>query len=156
MRLDGMTECETCTLVARRDRGEAPAWDSILRTESWDLAHASGSALEGWLVLATRRHVPVVADLSDNEAAELGPLLRRVSRALRDTIGCPKTYVAQFAEHPLHQHVHVHVIPRHANQSPALNSYRIFSLLGGEQPEVSEGRRDDLAARLAKRLGLEA
>ena len=103
--------------------------------------------------MATRRHVPVVADLSDNEAAELGPLLQRVSRALRDTIGCPKTYVAQFAEHPLHQHVHVHVIPRHADQSPDLKSYRIFSLLGGDQPEVSERQRDDLAARLAEQLG---
>ena len=148
-----MTECETCSLVARRDRGEAPAWDSILRTEHWDLAHAYGSALEGWLVLATRRHVAVVADLSDEEAAELGPLLQRASRALRAVIGCPKTYVAQFAEDPLHQHVHVHVIPRHADQSPDLKSYRIFSLLGGPQPEVSEARRDDLAARLAEHLG---
>ena len=107
-----MSECEACRLVARRDHGEAPAWDNILRTERWDLVHAYGSTLEGWLVLVTRRHVSVVADLSDDEAAELGPLLQHVSRALHATIGCPKTYVAQFAEDPLHQHVHVHVIPR--------------------------------------------
>ena len=151
-----MTGCETCRLVARRDRGEAPAWDRILRTEHWDLVHAFGSALEGWLVLVTRRHVSVVADLSDDEAAELGPLVQRASRALRDTIGCPKTYVAQFAEDPLHQHVHVHVIPRHADQPPELTSYRIFSLLGGAEPEVPERRRDELAARLAERLELDA
>jgi diadenosine tetraphosphate (Ap4A) HIT family hydrolase len=115
--------------------------------------HAYGSALEGWLVLVTRRHVAVLADLSDDEAAELGPLLQRVSRALRDTTGCPKTYVAQFAEDPLHQHVHVHVIPRHADQSPDLKSYRIFSLLGGDQPEISEAQRNDIADRLAEHLG---
>ena len=139
--------------MARRDREEAPAWDSILRTPNWDLVHAYGSALEGWLVLVTRRHVAVVADLSDDEAAELGPLLQRVSCALRDTMGCPKTYVAQFAEDPLHQHVHVHVIPRYADQPSDLKSYRIFSLLGGDQPEISEDRRNDIADRVAEHLG---
>jgi diadenosine tetraphosphate (Ap4A) HIT family hydrolase len=108
-----MPDCQTCELVARRDAGDASPWDRILRSASWDIVHAFGTSVEGWMVLALRRHITTVADLTDEKARELGPLLRDVSRALEATTGCAKTYVAQFVEHPRHPHVHVHVIPRY-------------------------------------------
>jgi hypothetical protein len=37
-------------------------------------------------------------ELTDGEAAELGPLLRALAAALRQVTGCQKTYVALFAE----------------------------------------------------------
>jgi diadenosine tetraphosphate (Ap4A) HIT family hydrolase len=49
--------------------------------------------------------------LTPDEAAELGRLLPVVSQALQKAVGCQKTYVVQFAEHPEHPHVHFHVIP---------------------------------------------
>ncbi len=104
--------CTTCELVRRRDAGEAPSWDRIHRTSQWDVVHAFGTAVEGWLVLVVRRHTTAIAELTDKEAAELGPLITGVSRALQDVLDCDKTYVVQFAEHPHHFHVHVHVIPR--------------------------------------------
>ena len=33
-----MSNCETCELIAIRDAGKAPLWDSILRTPYWDVA----------------------------------------------------------------------------------------------------------------------
>lgn len=57
-----MTRCATCELVARRDRGEAPPWDMILRTEMWDVAHAFGTSAEGWLVVVLRRHETSLAE----------------------------------------------------------------------------------------------
>jgi len=32
-----MPDCKTCELVERRDAGNAPLWDNILRTPRWDL-----------------------------------------------------------------------------------------------------------------------
>jgi diadenosine tetraphosphate (Ap4A) HIT family hydrolase len=143
----------TCSLVARRDAGEAPAWDRILRTNHWDVVHAFGTSLEGWLVLVVRRHLTTVADLSDAEAAELGPLVQRVSAALQEVVGCDKTYVAQFAEHPDHPHVHVHVIPRPRDLAESLRGPRVFDLIGVPDDEaVSEARMTEIASRIAERL----
>ncbi|MBK8904274.1 MAG: HIT domain-containing protein [Anaerolineaceae bacterium] len=101
----------TCELTERRDKGQAPLWDNIFRTRYWDVVHHFDTALPGWLVLVARRHIAAVDEMSEAEAAELGVLLRDVSLALRQVTGCRKTYVLQFADHPSHPHVHVHVVP---------------------------------------------
>ena len=104
-------------------------------------------------MLVTRLHRTAVADLSTEEAAELGPLVQRVSVALREVVGCEKTYVAQFAEHPQHRHVHVHVIPRAADLPEEHQGPRAFSLIGVPDEEcVTEARMDELAEQLAQRL----
>jgi hypothetical protein len=38
--------------------------------------------------------------MTDAEASDLGPLIAAVSCGLRAVVGCAKTYVVQFAEHP--------------------------------------------------------
>ncbi len=149
-----MSGCVTCDLVRRRDRGDAPPWDLIHRTASWDVVHAFGTCVEGWLVLVLRRHETTVASLSDAEAAELGHLIKRVSVALQETFDCPKTYVAQFAEAAGHDHVHVHVIARHDDQPDTWRGPNIFLQALGVAPEdeVTETRRNEIAAAIAPRL----
>ena len=148
-----MSACRTCELLERRDTGEAPLWDCIVRTPGWDVVHCDDSAIEGWMVLVVRRHITSVADLTEAEAAELGLLLKDVSRALQEVIGCPKTYVVQFAEHPLHPHVHVHVIPRAADLPDEQRGPGIFSRLGvGEGRRVPEARMDEIAAAIQRAL----
>lgn len=148
-----MTACGTCALVRRRDAGEAPPWDQIRRTAYWDVVHGYATAVEGWLILVARRHVAAVADLTDDEAAELGPLITATSRALHAAVGCAKTYVAQFAEHPDHHHVHVHVIPRAADLPAEARGPRVFGLLDvPEDQQVPEGRRNEIAAAVRRRL----
>ena len=145
--------CRTCELVARRDAGEAPAWDSILRTEAWDVAHAYGTSVPGWLVLVLRRHVTALADMTEDEASELGPLLQSVSRALHEVTGCAKTYVVQFAEAADHPHVHVHVIPRSPNLPNEYRGPSIFKLLGVPSDQwVHEDRMNDVAGKLKAEL----
>lgn len=140
-----MSDCRTCDLLERRDADEAPPWDSIVRYRNWDVVHASGTSLPGWLVLVVRRHVAAVADLTDGEAAELGPLVASTSRALTHVVGCEKTYVVQFAEAVEHRHVHVHVIARMPDQAPELKGPRIFALLGvAAEDEVSEPQMDEI------------
>jgi diadenosine tetraphosphate (Ap4A) HIT family hydrolase len=79
--------------VERRDRGDAPPWDQIFRTAHWDVVHCWPTARQGWLVLASREHREAIADLSDAEAEELGPLLRHTSEALRENLGAVKTFI---------------------------------------------------------------
>lgn len=144
--------CQSCEWRKRRDAGGAPLWDNILRTDHWDVVHANSSSLEGWLVLVVRRHAPALADLTDDEAAELGPLIKQVSQALHDATGCVKTYAVQFAEHPEHRHVHVHVIPRQHDLAEDLKGPGIFNLLGVDASElVSEARMTEIAQRIRDR-----
>jgi diadenosine tetraphosphate (Ap4A) HIT family hydrolase len=145
-----MESCRTCELIERRDRGEAPFWDQIFRTPWWDVVHCYGTSVEGWLVLVAREHVGAVAELADEACLALGPLLKRASVALHEQLGCEKTYVAQFAEHPLHPHVHFHVIPRAADHPDDRKGPRVFELLGIPDDQcISEDRMNDVAALVA-------
>ncbi len=144
-----MKPCKTCELVARRAAGLAPLWDSIYQTPYWDVAHCMDTALPGWLVLVARRHIAAVDELTEAEAAELGPLIRRTSAALREVTGCVKTYVIQFAESPDHPHVHFHVIPRMADQPEDRKSVNIFKYLRVPEEEmVSEDLMNSIAAKV--------
>lgn len=148
-----MQPCQTCALIARRDAGIAPLWDSIHRTQYWDVVHSYNTALPGWLVLVARRHIEAIDELTDEEAAELGILLRRVSLALKEITGCLKTYVIQFAEAAEHPHVHFHVIPRMADQPEDRRSTKIFGYLGvPEEERVSEGTMNLIALKVRESL----
>ena len=142
------TPCHTCQLIAARDAGDAPPWDSIHRTPHWDVVHGFHTSLPGWLVLVARRHVAAIDELTDEESAELGVLLRRSSVALREVTGCVKTYVMQFAEAEGHNHVHFHIVPRMANQPDDRRSTKIFGYLGvSEEERVAEERMNEIAWR---------
>lgn len=141
--------CLTCELIARRDRGEAPLWDAVIRTAHWDLVHAYNTSLPGWLVLVSRRHLTAIDQLTDEEAAELGILLRRASIALRAAVGCVKTYVCQFAEQAEHPHVHFHLIPRMADQPDERRGPRVFGYLGvPDEQQIDEDVMNRIAAKV--------
>ena len=145
--------CKTCELIARRDAGIAPLWDCIHRARFWDVVHSYNTALPGWLVLVARRHIEAIDELTDEEAIELGGLLRRVSMALKEITGCLKTYVIQFAEAADHPHVHFHIVPRMADQPEDRRSTKIFGYLGvPEEERVSEETMNEIAAKVQKIL----
>lgn len=138
--------CVSCADEARL--ATLPPRDRIAVDDHWRVAHAFGVALPGWLVLLPRRHVTAVADLTDAEAAGLGSWQVRLSRALGTALGCPKTYVAQFAEAEGFAHVHFHVVPRMPDLPPELRGPGVFALLGRPDDEPTPAARDTLAAIL--------
>ena len=141
-----MTSCYTCELTARRDRGDAPLWDSIYRTAHWDVVHSYNTSLPGWLVLITRRHIAAIDEMTEAEAVELGRLIRQVSIALKTVTGCLKTYVIQFAEAPQHPHVHFHVVPRMADQPDDHKGPDVFKYLGvADEDRVPEDEMNRIA-----------
>lgn len=143
-------KCLTC---ANNNRPDLEPRERIHVGPHWRVAHAFGTALPGWLVVVPCRHVTALDELTPAEAAELGPLLRDVTAAMRSVLGCAKTYVALFAEAEGFAHVHFHVIPRAADLADDLQGPRVFGLLGGDAARhVSEATMDDVAARLASVL----
>ncbi len=120
-----------------------------MRTAGWDVVHSYNSTLDGWLVLVARRHIGSLAELHPEEAAELGPLIQRVSSALHQVIGCEKTYLMQFAEDPDHPHVHIHVVPRRADHPDGALGADVFELLSDDPTlRVPEDRMNRLAEKI--------
>ena len=142
-----MTTCTTCHLTAIRH--EQPLCERIFETEHWRVVHAFNTSLPGWLVVIAKRHAESFADLTAAEAAEFGPFLHRVSRALQAVTGAVKTYTVLFAEHPEHPHVHFHVVPRAAEMPKADRSLNVFNYLGvPEAQAVPLETRNALAEQL--------
>lgn len=79
-------------------------------------------------MIATR-HVEFLQGLDVDESASLGRVLRNVSVALTETLGCEKTYVVMFAEAPEFAHLHFHVIARHCNLDAEHRGTGVFALL---------------------------
>jgi diadenosine tetraphosphate (Ap4A) HIT family hydrolase len=146
-------ECISCINNALAD---LPPRERLHLGPRWRVAHASGTSLPGWLVVLPRRHVTALDQLTADEAAELGPLLRALTTALREVLGCSKTYVALFAEAEGFAHVHFHLIPRQPDLDPLLRGPRIFSLLGSDPVRhVPASMMDQVAISVGQALRLE-
>jgi diadenosine tetraphosphate (Ap4A) HIT family hydrolase len=147
-----VVDCFSCSEAAASD---LPPRSRILRTEHWRVVHTFEDGLLGWLVALPVRHVTALAELGPDEAAELGPLIVDLSRALTAEVGCVKTYVMQFAEAPGFGHVHVHVVPRAADLPAGLRGPRVFGALSGGVPATDPAvlaAQDRLAEALTARL----
>jgi diadenosine tetraphosphate (Ap4A) HIT family hydrolase len=125
------TDCYSCQQESRTD---LPPREAVVVTPCWRVAHAFNSALPGWLVVLPRRHVLSMAELTEPELAELGPLVGGLSRALADVVGCEKTYVMQFSEAEGFTHLHIHLVPRMPDQPEDVRGPRVFEYL--RRPEA--------------------
>jgi diadenosine tetraphosphate (Ap4A) HIT family hydrolase len=119
--------CLTCRL----NRGELPAPGGVIYQDAWwQLQHTIEPVpLLGWLVLKPLRHVEAFADLTDEEAATFGPLMRRITQAMTTVLRPAKIYVSLYAEAEGFAHLHVHLIPRSAQTPPERRGPRIFEYL---------------------------
>jgi diadenosine tetraphosphate (Ap4A) HIT family hydrolase len=117
-------------------RGEGPYAHYPRRDIGDFVVHAKidRAAVPGWLVIAPRRHIEALIDLTDAEAAALGPLVKRCAEALARVTPTAKTYTASFNE--ALPHVHVHVIARPPSFEPP--GPRIFTADSAVDPLVLE------------------
>jgi diadenosine tetraphosphate (Ap4A) HIT family hydrolase len=143
-------DCFNCDQGGRL--ASLPPRDRVYVGDHWRIAHA-WSALPGWLVLISRRHLLSLADLQPDEAAEMGQMLRAASAALHTMVGCAKTYVVLYAEVAGFEHLHLHVIPRMLDLDPAYRGGGIFQLLKRPEAEwVPADERDRLAVAISDRM----
>jgi diadenosine tetraphosphate (Ap4A) HIT family hydrolase len=101
-----MDECMACALSA----GRLPLPGGLIhRTDHWLVEHCIGPLGLGTLIIKPERHVTAVADLSDDEADELGPLLRRASVIARKLVAAEQVYNCLWS-HAGGVPVHIHYV----------------------------------------------
>jgi diadenosine tetraphosphate (Ap4A) HIT family hydrolase len=100
--------CLACD--ANAGRIEVPG-GTIAETEHWHVDHCIGPFGVGAVVVKTKEHVEDLWRLPDTAAAELGPLLRRISGAIVDGLGAERAYLTMWVDKPP-LHVHLVVYPR--------------------------------------------
>jgi diadenosine tetraphosphate (Ap4A) HIT family hydrolase len=97
-------DCQACELAdGRRDLPGG----LIHRTDHWLVEHCVGPLGLGTLIVKPERHVTAVADLTANEAAELGPLLRQASAVAAGLVPADQVYNCLWAHAggvPVHLH----------------------------------------------------
>lgn len=96
-----MAECLLCNLAdADHQFSRTRLWEDSL----WRLSAVLQGPVPGFAHLEPKRHIPFITDLDGPEAASLGPVLARVTTALRNAAGAEKTYVYIFGDHVPHLH----------------------------------------------------
>lgn len=98
---------EDCLLCdgdrAAAELGREVVWQDRL----WRLSMSRRGYTTGFGYLEPKRHVPHITDLHGEEAATFGPVLARVTSALKEAAGAELVYVYIFGGGIAHLHVHL-------------------------------------------------
>lgn len=138
-----VTGCEACELLA--GHRDLPG-GQIHETNHWVVEHCVGPLGLGTLIVKPRRHVLGVADLTANEASELGSLLRSSADAARQLVPAEQVYTCLWS-HAGGQPVHIHYVVQpvtaeqmrqHSTYGPAL---QVAMFAAAEYPEHGEIER---------------
>jgi diadenosine tetraphosphate (Ap4A) HIT family hydrolase len=146
-----MVDCMACELA---DGRRPLPGGRIFKTDFWLVEHCVGPLGLGTLIVKPDRHVTSVADLSDAEAAELGPLLRRASAVAGQLVGAEQTYNCLWS-HAGGVPVHIHYVvqPVTAEQMAEFEAHgpslQVAMVSRGETPQESEIQRVADQARQA-------
>lgn len=104
--------CLACDLA----EGRLPLPGGVIHEGShWLVEHCVGPLGVGTLLVKSKRHVTRVAELTEEEAAELGPLLRRTAAAL-DRLLAPEQVYTWLFSHAGAQPVHIHYVVQPATR----------------------------------------
>jgi diadenosine tetraphosphate (Ap4A) HIT family hydrolase len=96
-----MPDCLACDLAA----GRVPLPGGLIhQTPGWRVEHCTGPLGVGTLIVKPKRHVLHVAELSDAEAQEMGPLLRQAAKAVSELTRAEQVYVCLWSHGPAHIH----------------------------------------------------
>ncbi|MEJ2012919.1 MAG: HIT domain-containing protein [Anaerolineales bacterium] len=139
-----MPETDLC-FVCRKHRGEVvvpggPIYedDLVFSGHSWSVEQSSTPYL-GSFIVEPKRHVPTWAELNDDEAAQIGRLIRDVSRALKQVAGAEHIYVFVLGHNV--PHLHAWVLPRLPDPPREFWGLQLF-----EWPERPAGTAADVEA----------
>ncbi|MFZ1024229.1 MAG: hypothetical protein WAN87_08845 [Thermoplasmata archaeon] len=127
----------------------------------WRLTTSRGGEIAGFSYLEPKRHVPHITDLAGEEAATLGPVLAKVTRALKEATESQLVYIYVFGGGI--PHLHLHLGPHH--DGDALNPMMIrgevvatklpsgaTSIVSKEFPELPESRHAEARERFRSTL----
>jgi diadenosine tetraphosphate (Ap4A) HIT family hydrolase len=133
----GQPSCLLCDGDATDARfGRIRVWEDDL----WRLSMSGRGYVRGFGYLEPKRHVPHITDLDGEEAASFGPVLARVTAALKEAAEAELVYMYIFGGGI--PHLHVHLGPHRAGDALATD------ILRGEVDEVHD---ESGATRLVSR-----
>jgi diadenosine tetraphosphate (Ap4A) HIT family hydrolase len=100
---------------------------TIDETDGWLVEHTIGPLSVGTLIVKPKRHVVHVADLSEEEASELGPLLRKTAALVTRLIAPEQVYVTLWSHAgAVPGHIHWVVQPVTRAEMDAFDDYGPF------------------------------
>ena len=104
---------ETCFICRKHNGQEAvPPGGYIYEDEHWMVCHAPGKLGPlGTLFIESRRHFLDYADMTNEESASLGHVMRKIYRALRLHTEADRIYQVTLIEGV--PHFHTWLVPRH-------------------------------------------
>ena len=113
---------DKCFICRKHDRGaDVPGGviydDGVIYAGHTHPLDAEDAAL-GYLMVEPRRHVSLLGDMTDEEAAAIGVVVNRLSRALREVVGAEHVYSFVFGDRV--PHLHFHLAPRYPGTPPDL------------------------------------
>ncbi|KAG9232065.1 HIT-like domain-containing protein [Amylocarpus encephaloides] len=151
--------CPFCSIASHHPPSASPSPDHELTTPSSFVVLSTPQCMAfldimplapGHLLVTTRRHHEKISDVSEEEAAELGGWLRRLSRVLARVTGVWDWNIVQnngAAAAQVVPHVHFHLIPR-PGITPELRN-RSFTMFGrGQRSELDDDEAVELAGKL--------
>lgn len=112
-------ECIFCKLIA----GEIPA-ARVCEDELTIAFMDIGQVNPGHVLVASKRHAETLFDLEPAEASAIMQTAQRIAHAVRDAFDPPGLTLLQAngkASDQTVRHVHMHVVPRHAQDGIALS-----------------------------------
>jgi diadenosine tetraphosphate (Ap4A) HIT family hydrolase len=122
--------------------------DSVMSPVCW----------RGFLLVKLKRHCEQLAELTQEEADTLGPVIQATCSVLADVLKPAKVYICSFGDGI--KHIHFWVLPRHPNMRPGmhwvmmnLNARTMLTrLLGIRRWVCSDEEVTELAVQLRERI----
>jgi histidine triad (HIT) family protein len=108
---------QTDCLICRKRRGQvgipggAVYQDHLLCAGHAQILDGQATAYLGYLMVEPKRHVARLAGLNEEEAAGLGRLVSRLSRALQASESAEHVYAIVLGDRV--PHLHIHLVPRY-------------------------------------------
>lgn len=142
MRGSRVSTDDSCPICAKH-RGEGSLVGPVIFADELIMITHRATGSLGYAFIETRRHVPYVDELSDEEAAVIGLMRARLAAALAAEL--PVEHVHTMVVGTGVAHFHEHVFVRHLGTPP--------DLPWNEQwPDAPRGDIEALVARLSARL----
>jgi diadenosine tetraphosphate (Ap4A) HIT family hydrolase len=129
-----------CILCRGRDGDAELNVVEVWRDDLWRLTMSLESEVRGFGYLEPHRHIPHITDLDGPEAASVGTVLAKMTRALQAATGAELVYIYVFGGGV--PHLHLHLAPHRTGD--ALNTQLI-------RGEVTEERLPSGAGRITSR-----
>jgi diadenosine tetraphosphate (Ap4A) HIT family hydrolase len=99
-----MNQCQICNKHKIKE-------NIIYETQSWIITHGPlESQILGYLYLAPKRHIENWCEFTEEELTELGPLIKKIEKVLKEELNLERLYAVTISE--VLRHIHVHLIPR--------------------------------------------